>query len=194
MTKRKLKWIGAWACALILSVSLAWALSPASWLPQPKYCAPHWCCAIGREYAMLYYVTIRPPAGKTAQEFPEPAALARVRGNLQYSSPSEFDAVLDPQRFNRLLPTSRERIVYSGDSGFLLASKCVYVPLRSLALLILVVVGSTTAVLWYLDWRRPRPGYCERCGYDLRANVSGRCPECGCATKSLGKEDCTVGP
>jgi hypothetical protein len=39
-------------------------------------------------------------------------------------------------------------------------------------------------------WRRGRGiGGCERCGYDLTGNVSGRCPECGCATKILGKED-----
>jgi len=23
------------------------------------------------------------------------------------------------------------------------------------------------------------PGHCQRCGYNLRGNVSGRCPECG---------------
>ena len=27
--------------------------------------------------------------------------------------------------------------------------------------------------------RRPPPGHCRRCGYDLTGNVSGRCPECG---------------
>lgn len=27
--------------------------------------------------------------------------------------------------------------------------------------------------------RRARPGCCEQCGYDLRGNVSNRCPECG---------------
>jgi hypothetical protein len=39
---------------------------------------------------------------------------------------------------------------------------------------------------WYL-WDRPRElrrerrakGLCVRCGYDLRGNVSGVCPECG---------------
>ncbi|RJP41939.1 MAG: hypothetical protein C4547_01180 [Phycisphaerales bacterium] len=26
---------------------------------------------------------------------------------------------------------------------------------------------------------RQRPGYCRKCGYDLRGNTSGVCPECG---------------
>lgn len=33
------------------------------------------------------------------------------------------------------------------------------------------------------SWRRGRrrypPRHCQRCGYDLTGNVSGRCPECG---------------
>jgi hypothetical protein len=35
--------------------------------------------------------------------------------------------------------------------------------------------------LWLLRriHRRPRPGHCPHCGYDLRGNVSGVCPECG---------------
>ncbi len=40
--------------------------------------------------------------------------------------------------------------------------------------------GLVAAVAWWLDPpRRPRPGCCPACGYDLRGNVSGRCPECG---------------
>ena len=35
---------------------------------------------------------------------------------------------------------------------------------------------------------------CPDCGYDLRGTPDLRCPECGCATESLGKEDCAVGP
>jgi hypothetical protein len=42
--------------------------------------------------------------------------------------------------------------------------------------------------------RRRTPLCCSKCGYNLTGNISGRCPECGCATKSLGKEDCEVGP
>jgi hypothetical protein len=43
-----------------------------------------------------------------------------------------------------------------------------------------VLLAIPTAVLWFVDRRRrTRPGYCQRCGYDLTGNVSGRCPECG---------------
>ncbi len=44
--------------------------------------------------------------------------------------------------------------------------------------------------------RKPPPqgDSCRQCGYSLIGNVSARCPECGCATKSPGKEDCTAGP
>jgi hypothetical protein len=36
-----------------------------------------------------------------------------------------------------------------------------------------------TMLLWRRDRQRPRPGFCQRCDYDLTGNVSGRCPECG---------------
>jgi len=32
---------------------------------------------------------------------------------------------------------------------------------------------------WRRAARRPKPGCCPACGYDLTANVSGVCPECG---------------
>ncbi len=34
-------------------------------------------------------------------------------------------------------------------------------------------------VAWYRRRRRTRRGFCHRCGYNLTANVSGTCPECG---------------
>jgi hypothetical protein len=37
-----------------------------------------------------------------------------------------------------------------------------------------------TVWLWRRD-RRPKPGHCQRCGYDLTGNTSGTCPECGLA-------------
>ena len=43
----------------------------------------------------------------------------------------------------------------------------------------LLLIALPTARLWWLDRRRPAPGHCPRCGYDLTGNVSGQCPECG---------------
>lgn len=36
-------------------------------------------------------------------------------------------------------------------------------------------------LLYWRRQRRLRDGQCVHCGYDLRGNVSGRCPECGAA-------------
>ncbi len=41
-----------------------------------------------------------------------------------------------------------------------------------------VLAAGLTAFLWWRECRRPLPGHCP-CGYDLRGNVSGVCPECG---------------
>jgi hypothetical protein len=48
-------------------------------------------------------------------------------------------------------------------------------------LLISVLFAAAVAAPWRFVqwWRRPRPGCCQGCGYDLTGNVSGRCPECG---------------
>lgn len=52
------------------------------------------------------------------------------------------------------------------------------------------VAAAPTLILFYRDRRRPPPGHCKKCGYDLAGNVSGRCPECGVALNRLkGKYD-----
>ncbi len=42
-----------------------------------------------------------------------------------------------------------------------------------------LIAAVPTAFLFYRDRRRPGPGHCQSCGYDLTGNVSGVCPECG---------------
>jgi DMSO/TMAO reductase YedYZ heme-binding membrane subunit len=56
----------------------------------------------------------------------------------------------------------------------------------------IAVAFALVAAGVYVAWRIERPrelrrlrrerGQCVRCGYDLRGNVSGVCPECGGAT------------
>jgi hypothetical protein len=55
------------------------------------------------------------------------------------------------------------------------------VPLWMPFLLILI----PSAYLWYQDWRYVPPGHCQKCGYDLTGNESGRCPECGTAIERV---------
>jgi len=43
----------------------------------------------------------------------------------------------------------------------------------------IVMIGLPTWGLFVIDKRRDRHGLCAKCGYDLRGNTKGRCPECG---------------
>jgi tRNA(Ile2) C34 agmatinyltransferase TiaS len=47
----------------------------------------------------------------------------------------------------------------------------------SIAIPMLVIV--LLAIVIWQDKRRPPKGACQKCGYDLTGNASGRCPECG---------------
>lgn len=44
--------------------------------------------------------------------------------------------------------------------------------------MVFLLVVAPTALFWWRDRRYP-PGHCQRCGYNLTGNVSGKCPECG---------------
>ena len=75
----------------------------------------------------------------------------------------QFDVILPmTETINRLGKTTTSRWIQR-----------VTVPLW----LPLVLIAIPTAFLWWRD-RPPKPGHCP-CGYDLRGNVSGKCPECG---------------
>ena len=64
--------------------------------------------------------------------------------------------------------------------GLVLSTGKASIPLWALLLI------STVPTL--LAWRKLRreypPGHCEKCGYDLTGNVTGRCSECGESVES----------
>jgi hypothetical protein len=45
---------------------------------------------------------------------------------------------------------------------------------------------ATLAAIWLVRDRRIPLGHCEQCGYNLTANVSGICPECGAPIAPTG--------
>jgi hypothetical protein len=49
----------------------------------------------------------------------------------------------------------------------------------------IALLAAAASVWSWLAYRRrrdhDRPGHCRACGYDLKGNVSGVCPECGAA-------------
>ena len=42
-----------------------------------------------------------------------------------------------------------------------------------------IVLAAGTFWAWMRSPGRHKSGHCQKCGYDLTGNVSGRCPECG---------------
>ncbi|UCE59550.1 MAG: hypothetical protein JSU63_19165 [Phycisphaerales bacterium] len=41
------------------------------------------------------------------------------------------------------------------------------------------LLSAAVLFIWWRHTRRPPPGYCRKCSYDLTGNTSGVCPECG---------------
>ena len=41
------------------------------------------------------------------------------------------------------------------------------------------MVGAFMGAVIRMRGRKPKPGHCQQCGYNLTGNESGTCPECG---------------
>jgi purine-cytosine permease-like protein len=66
-------------------------------------------------------------------------------------------------------------------------------PFGTLLAACIPVASGIALADWYGDRervvrRRRRGGFCRHCGYNLRGNVSGVCPECGAACTAASAE------
>ena len=98
---------------------------------------------------------------------------AHVRGKMN---------VVEVGRRRRVIP-GLELIKATSDAGFGVCG--------SFYLLsgIFSLYPAVTFLLWFRRRRRPLPGQCAKCSYNLTGNTSGVCPECGTpATPQVYKE------
>jgi hypothetical protein len=65
-------------------------------------------------------------------------------------------------------------------AGYLLDAACVLC-----GMCFLYMWGRAVYVLLRWRWAREAGFYCDRCGYNLTGNISGRCPECGALVPGL---------
>ena len=85
-------------------------------------------------------------------------------GKWDVEACSAWQALLAPR-------ASAYRFGPATDRALLTSLPIRYLPFVSLVLL--------TAILFWVDRQRWPKGHCQACGYDLTANTSGICPECG---------------
>ena len=73
-----------------------------------------------------------------------------------------------------------QRVGPPGPTGVRIAYHALFsMHYSAVVIMLLAVPTARTVVRRLLASRRRRAGVCETCGYDLRGNVSGVCPECG---------------
>lgn len=73
-------------------------------------------------------------------------------------------------------------LYFAGGAGFVVSHYYGFDDSRRLTAVIggcLAVPASFSAIKRVVRSRRVRNGHCNKCGYNLFGNTSGRCPECG---------------
>ncbi len=156
-TRRILKWVGLAGCVLILA---SWLLS---YVMAIRYMRPDWHISLSKGHVVFKeYNWWRP----NRRLFP-----------LGWQTDSPFDASLRPDPRYTADFYNLWIVRHYKSTSWNTTAVSLWLPL--------LFVAIPAAVLWHRD-RRPPPGHCKSCGYDLTGNVSGVCPECGqpCATDS----------
>lgn len=153
LNKRR-KWS---ATALALAVLLAWPLGLLEWRTwQHGY----------REWKISRQIRTGMPLSGVLAIMPPPTRTAGHAGT-QYLEFQNGEIVVLLDFGERVSQVVVKRPAGPGTPNWLIGAG-------------LTLLAAYTGYLWLRD-RRPPAGHCPVCAYDLRGNVSGRCPECGTA-------------
>src|SRR5262245_36520615 len=161
----------ALAALLVLGV-----IALASGKYRAEFGGPYHWATIESGNLTLCWTQQRPGASPLADILVSPPNLWRLRW---HATTEESPYELAPEWDLRWPSYEHRRLFYTMDSSnglVRLGEHVVIVPLWLLgALTLLVMIAS--------EMRRKRfpAGACQQCGYDLRGNTSGACPECGAA-------------
>jgi hypothetical protein len=90
--------------------------------------------------------------------------------NYPHQGPGVWFEQMNSSCYGFELPSAFELPSPSGGSNLHSLRVPIWLPL---------MVSTSAAVFLWRSGRRTPGGHCEKCGYDLTGNVSGRCPECG---------------
>ena len=154
--RRILKWVGLAGCVLIVvmwGASLIWVV---------KLLHYHFAAFLSPGYIVLTYRT--PLDNPESRVFPVPGVFQVQRLTTTGFYPSSSTAWKLGLKWPHVSIGSAGG-VYNRDVGL---------P----TWLVLIVIAVPTALLWRRD-RRPPPGHCQTCGYNLTGLPEPRCPECG---------------
>jgi len=101
-------------------------------------------------------------------------ASAAIRASFESQKLGDAIGVLSVLLLNTFAALALHNII-ALERGITITSVLFYVvPVPIIAALVLLVP-------WPGDWLQSKRGRCTKCGYDLRGNTSGVCPECGAA-------------
>ncbi len=113
-----------------------------------------------------------------------PSFDVRVLGGVAtYESPSFLGASghgVGFHLFDGMIVTMGESLLPSWCRLPAVSEGCVDLPLGPF----FASVACVTVIAFRRDGRWRPPGHCQKCGYDLTGNESGRCSECGADTPS----------
>ena len=163
--RRILEWAGAGVCLLILAAWTASTQSIFEYLNTDGNVFISFSLYSGRLAAT--YIVYDYADSKTVRNFDSPALWRRRRITRNGSW---------KERIGLHLPQVRR-----GD-GFM--GMCNPTPSKETTLrfplwIPFAAIAMPTGFLFLRDRRRIPPGHCQTCGYNLTANTSGICPECG---------------